>query len=140
MTGSLSPGPGAYTTKPVAFELEKPRFYMGEKAKGLKPTTNVPGSGEYNPMHTATKKQASSFSMKIKLGSSLASSTGFVPGPGKYGVSMTNKKDAPKYGFGSSTRDNTSAKRLNVPGPGSYKLKSTIGDVPDYALPNRSDD
>ena len=25
-------------------------------------------------------------------------------------------------------------KKLNVPGPGSYKLKSSIGDVPDYAL------
>jgi hypothetical protein len=28
---------------------------------------------------------------------------------------------------------------MNVPGPGSYKLKSSIGDVPDYAIPNRSD-
>ena len=56
MTGSLSPGPGAYSTKPVAFEHEKPRFFMGEKLKDLKPNTNVPGSGEYNPVHTATKK------------------------------------------------------------------------------------
>ena len=48
--GSLSPGPGAYVTKPKAFEIEKPRFYMGEKIKDLKPNTTVPGSGHYDPI------------------------------------------------------------------------------------------
>jgi hypothetical protein len=113
---------------------------MGEKVRDLKPTTLVPGSGEYDPKHQTIKKQLPSYSMKQKLGSSLASSTGFVPGPGNYIATMTNKKDAPKYGFGSSKRDNNSTRRLNVPGPGSYKLKSTIGDVPDYAMPNRKDE
>ena len=41
----LSPGPGAYTHKPIAFETEKPRFFMGEKIKALKPNTTVPGAG-----------------------------------------------------------------------------------------------
>ena len=45
----FSPGPGAYSTKPLAFETEKPRFFMGEKIKDLKPNTTVPGAGSYDP-------------------------------------------------------------------------------------------
>lgn len=75
--------------------------------------------------------------MKIKLGSSLASTTGFVPGPGNYQSTLTDKKNAPKYGFGSSTRETGQKTKLSVPGPGAYKLKSSIGDVPDHAMPNR---
>lgn len=71
------------------------------------------------------------------MGSSLASSTGFVPGPGTYASTLGNKKAAPQYGFGSSTRETGKGKQLNVPGPGAYKLKSSIGDVPDHAMPNR---
>ena len=71
--------------------------------------------------------------MKQKLGSSMTSNTAYVPGPGHYGSNLKNKRDSPKYGFGSSNRD--ALKRLNVPGPGSYKLKSSIGDVPEYAMP-----
>ena len=41
----MSPGPGAYSHKPLAFEVEKPRFFMGEKIKDLKPNTTVPGAG-----------------------------------------------------------------------------------------------
>ena len=77
--------------------------------------------------------------MKIKLGSSLASNTAYVPGPGNYENNLKTKKDSPKYGFGSSTRDGQQTKKMNVPEPGAYRLKSHIGDVPDYALPNRSD-
>tara|TARA_B100000780_G_scaffold181157_1_gene127083 strand:- start:373 stop:639 length:267 start_codon:yes stop_codon:yes gene_type:complete len=43
MSKSLSPGPGAYATKSKAFDIEKPKFFMGEKIKDLKVTTNVPG-------------------------------------------------------------------------------------------------
>jgi len=28
---SLSPGPGAYKTRVIAFDIEKPRFHVGEK-------------------------------------------------------------------------------------------------------------
>ena len=80
-----------------------------------------------------------SFSMKAKLGSSLTSPTRFVPGPGNYETTLKTKRDAPRYGFGSSTRDGLKTK-LNVPGPGSYRLKSTIGDVPDYANTARTDE
>ena len=49
MSKSLSPGPGAYTTKSVAFNIEKPRFFMGEKIKDLKNHTQVPGPQQYDP-------------------------------------------------------------------------------------------
>ena len=75
--------------------------------------------------------------MKIKLGSSLASTTGFVPGPGNYQIGLNDKKNSPKYGFGSSTRETGQKTKLSVPGPGAYKLKSSIGDVPEHAMPNR---
>jgi len=132
-----TPGPGTYKNKSVCFETEKPRFHVGERWKDPKPVVNVPGAGSYDPLDAFSKKNLPSYSMKIKLGSSLASSTGFVPGPGNYQNSMTDKKQAPKYGFGSSTRETGNKVKLNVPGPGSYKLKSSIGDVPEHAMPNR---
>jgi hypothetical protein len=78
--------------------------------------------------------------MKIKLGSSLKSNTQYVPGPGNYDSSLKNKRDSPKFGFGSSTRDGGVNKKLSVPGPGAYRLKSSIGDVPEYAIGGRKDE
>merc|ERR1712166_1662564 len=117
---SISPGPGNYQIKPVAFDAEKPKFFMGEKLKPARETTVVPGAGTYDPAHENTKKQTPQFSMKAKLGSSLE-----------------NKDKAPAYGFGSSTRKDM--KKLDVPGAGSYRIPTTIGDVASYAMPNRSD-
>lgn len=138
--GSLSPGPGAYATRPKAFDVERPRFHMGEKAKDLRPATNVPGTGHYEPSARITKKSPPAFSMKVKLASSLTSVTGFVPGPGNYQVRMANKRSAPQYGFGSSTRETGKGRKLLVPGPGAYMLRSTIGDLPAHAMPNRGDE
>ena len=135
---SLSPGPGAYTTKSMSFDIEKPRFFMGEKIKPLKGTTNVPGPQQYDPKHGTVKRQLPSFSMKAKLGSSFTTGT-IGPGPSGYQVEYKGKKQAPSYGFGSSTRDTGNKMKMQVPGPGAYRLKSSIGDVPDYAIPGRTD-
>ena len=43
-------------TRSVAFDFEKPRFFMGEKIEKLKETTKVPGPGIYDPKPEATKK------------------------------------------------------------------------------------
>lgn len=53
---------------------------------------------------------------------------------------MNNKSQAPIYGFGSSERENILKKANPTPGPGAYKINSTISDLPAYALPNRPDD
>ena len=59
-----------------------------------------------------------------------------MPGPGNYNNMTDTKKSSPNYGFGSSTRKEM--KKLDVPGPGAYRLNSTVGDVPAYSIPGRS--
>ena len=81
---SVSPGPGTYVHKSMCFDIEKPKFYVGTKLNDPKPSVVVPGAGQYQPNDTFCKKNLPSYSMKIKLGSSLASKNGFVPGPGNY--------------------------------------------------------
>jgi hypothetical protein len=53
---SISPGPGAYVHKSMAFEIDKPKFFMGTKLNPLKANTTVPGAGAYDPKPEATKK------------------------------------------------------------------------------------
>jgi len=130
-----SPGPGGYNLESMAFST-KPRFFVGEKLKTAKDVTNTPGVGSYNPSPEKTKKTLPSYSMKAKLGSSLVDEKNTVPGAGTYELNMNTKKAAPKFGFGSSTR-NPLKPNTTVPGPGAYRVPSTIGDVPAYAMPNR---
>lgn len=92
---TVSPGPGSYVHKSVCFDVEKPKFHVGEKLQELKPSVKTPGAGAYDPNHHFSKKNLPAYSMKMKLGSSLASSNGFVPGPGNYQVGMGTKKAAP---------------------------------------------
>jgi hypothetical protein len=132
---SISPGPGAYSTKSEAFNTEKPRFYVGQKLSPLRPNTNVPGVGSYDPKPEKTVKNLPSYSMKLKLGSCLDDNRSPVPGPGNYEIHLKNLKDAPHFGFGSSKREGVVKKGIMVPGPGSYAIKSTIGDVPKYSMP-----
>ena len=91
---SLSPGPGAYTTKSVAFDIEKPRFFMGEKIKDMKNHTQVPGPQQYDPNVKASKKTGPSYLMGKKLPSRLGRAT-LGPGPGNYQFTLNNKKKAP---------------------------------------------
>lgn len=104
----------------------------------MRETTVVPGAGTYNGNYGATKTQNPSFSMKQKLGSSMGGKT-LAPGPGNYPINMGTKKTAPSFGFGSSTRETGMKTKMNVPGPGAYKLRSSVGDVPSYAMPNRDE-
>lgn len=134
-----SPGPGNYEIEPIAFEHKKPRFHVGQKIADRKPTTAVPGAGSYDPSPEKTKKQLPSYSMKLKLESCLTNkNANAVPGAGSYEAHLKNKQDAPKYGFGSGTRE-TGLRKLNVPGPGAYSVKTSIGVVPSYSMPGGSD-
>lgn len=131
---TIAPGPGNYEIKPKAFNHANPRFFMGQKLAPPKATTDVPGAGAYDPTPEKTKKNLPAYSMKMKLDSSLKS-TSISPGPGNYNFEAKNKESAPKYGFGTSTRKEP--KGLNVPGPGSYKINSKISELPQYAMPNQ---
>ena len=71
-------------SKSFAFEFDKPRFFMGEKILPLKNVVNVPGPGVYNPKTETIKKTMPSFSMKIKLESTLVNKNIKSPGPVNY--------------------------------------------------------
>lgn len=53
-----------------------------------------------------------------------------VPGPGQYDSHMNNKKDAPKFGFGSSTR--AAIKNSDSPGPGHYKINVKVAETAQF--------
>ena len=106
----------------------------------MKPTTAVPGAGAYDPTPEKIMGSLPAYSMKIKLGGGLGKDNK-VPGPGTYESNLNDKRSAAKFGFGTSTRENVSPKKQNAsPGPGAYKINSTMGDVPAYAMPNRPDE
>jgi len=78
---------------------------VGQKIAPAKDVTNTPGVGSYDPSPEKTKKTLPSYSMKQKLGSSLVDTSNKNPGAGAYESSLNDKKAAPKFGFGSSTRN-----------------------------------
>ena len=50
-----------------------------------------------------------------------------VPGPGNYAISFVTKETAPRFGFGSSSRDQSNSKTQLMPGPGQYQAPQRIG-------------
>lgn len=73
--------------------------------------------------------------MGSKLGSAIVDTKNKGPGPGSYESHLKDKKDAPKFGFGSSKRPELGKKKDNVPGPGDYRVPTKVGDVPNYSMP-----
>ena len=79
--------------------------------------------------------------MGIKLKTDLSSKLN-VPGPGSY----TDKKEklrqsAPSYGFGTSQRPVLGKnKDQQTPGPGNYRVNCRIANLPEYAMPGRTDE
>ena len=63
-----------------------------------------------------------------------------VPGPGNYNPKKRPTSAAPAYGFGTGNRGHSKSTKDLTPGPGAYRLPSRIQDVPQYLLPNRSQD
>lgn len=139
------PAPGVYDFKSVAFEsLEKPKFHMGQKLShddATKFIHSLPGPGTHEPSPQLTKKKAPTYSMGYKFNNTHVDASKWVPGPGAYVNNSTDKlrRTQPSFGFGSAKRPEVGYKRLNVPGPGSYKLPTKIADVPEFALANRKD-
>ena len=73
-------------------------------------------------------------SQKYGIGTSLRSNDVNklnVPGPGNYQPNLSDLKMAPKFGFGSDTRDGgggTTRHSALFPGPGQYKPKGYMGN------------
>jgi hypothetical protein len=101
---------------------------------------SLPGPGTHEPTASVIKTKSPIYSMGARL-MALKNTTAIVPGPGQYINSAEKlKHKSPSFGFGTSKRPELGATKLNVPGPGSYKLPSKVQDVPAYALPNRKDE
>ena len=62
-----------------------------------------------------------------------------LPGPGNYNVHSNNKPKDPAFGFGTSKRPAMNKTSIG-PGPGAYRLRNTVGNVAEYAMPNRKDE
>lgn len=60
-----------------------------------------------------------------------------VPGPGQYDV-PAKAVSGPKYGFGTSIREQK--QKNEVPGPGHYKVPVKVANVEKYALPNQNEE
>ena len=137
------PGSGTYEIKSACFETEKPRFHMGQKLTfddTAKYIHSVPGPGTHDDTYKSLKQKSPIYSMGARL-MSQKDTTAIVPGPGSYVNSAQKlKQSAPSFGFGTSKRPELGATKLNVPGPGSYKLPAKVQDVAPYALPNRKDE
>ncbi len=126
-----SPGPGAY----------QHRVRLGEAPKyAMRPKTavilrqNVPGPGQYNPSKV-TMRPPSAVMGKGSRGVDLAAAKG-IPGPGAY-MKSGEPKGSPAFSFGTARaihHDN------DVPGPGTYRLPSTVADLPRYAVSLRSNE
>lgn len=56
-----------------------------------------------------------------------------VPGPGTYDKNLADKSKAPQYGFGTGPQTDMKINTLS-PGPGTYRLPSTISNLPSYAM------
>ena len=132
-----APGPGNYSLESLDFSPGKSKFHMGQKISARKPTTEVPGAGSYSPDGSKVLHKLPAFSMGSKLGSAIINEKNKgAPGPGSYESHLKDKKDAPKFGFGTSKRPELKAKGAGEgPGPGSYKINSKVGDVPHYSMP-----
>ena len=91
-----------------------------------------PGPGTYNVQSVDNLRMANS--QKYGIGTSLRSNEKpklNVPGPGNYEPTKADLKAAPKFGFGSDTRDggsNTARHASLFPGPGAYKPKPLFGN------------
>ena len=126
---TASPGPGTYIAKGSFGEGAK--IALGPRIPDQTPCTNPPGPGTYNPNKEKVMNATASAGIGFGLRSSIDSpKTHIAPGPGAYD---TQKKTISGSKFGTSTRPDIAQKSV-VPGPGNYQIKSTIADLPGYAM------
>ena len=107
---------------------------MGGKLKNLEFAKQIykPGPGAHTPSH---RNDIATMVFGTGQRGSLENLGGKLSqGPGAYNdQSPRVLKTAPKFGFGTSSRQ--AQKRLDVPGPGNYQAKKFVGkDLPAYSM------
>ena len=109
--------------------LDGPKYHIGSKLHDLSDGKRLnPGPGQYNTNDFDNPNMK--ISSKYKFGSAKrlppVNASG-NPGPGNYASSLVDKRNAPKFGFGSQKRDQSPGMNSTFPGPGEYKLNGIIG-------------
>ncbi|CAG9314055.1 unnamed protein product [Blepharisma stoltei] len=121
-----NPGPGAYS---LSNQPDGPVYTIKGKYQSKK-SDFLPGPGQYNPQK---RDKSPSYSVSRANRSHASHSKNEVPGPGTYNSSNTDR--VPGWGFGSDRWKKRSF--LASPGPGYYDIRTTIGQLPSYALSKR---
>ena len=107
-----------------------------EETGALNPKKKVvPPVGAYEPNYRKQVASDPSYSMK---GRHTDLKRLNVPGPGTYNKPLVDKSKAPQYGFGTGAQTDMKINTLS-PGPGAYKIPSTISDLPSYAMPGNNE-
>ena len=109
-----------------------------EKTGALDPGKKkfFPGPGSYKLSYTQSEKSLPKYSLKGRL---VALKPQEMPGPGSYQSTLSDKKAAPKIGFGSSPQREPLKSTLG-PGPGGYSIPYMVASVPTYSLPNKKEE
>lgn len=125
-----TPGPGTYKVMPNRFQKEAPSYSMRPKVVESK-TIHTPGPGAYEQLHTL-----GTAGIKNTLHSKLHGPVlPDEPGPGAYDHHPNFGKPDDAYSF----RKNLPQKPhgYDVPGPGAYSPRETLGDAQANMLKGR---
>ena len=104
---------------------------MGKKlgASFITKSSDGPGPGNYEPNFRATCSNLPMYTLK---GRYPGKSPMQAPDPGAYNKTWVDKPSSRGFGFGTGAQRATMANTNKSPGPGNYKLPTTIAKKADY--------
>lgn len=126
-----NPGPGSYQPKDPALQVGTKVGFGTSVRSGLATSGSLhfPGPGAYDQRNTIG--QGLMFTAKGKQPTSYLTKSASAPGPGAYNPSTSIIfGEAPKCGFGTSSRDSEAARASRTqgnPGPGAYDMMYSQG-------------
>lgn len=144
-----TPGPGAYDVSRLlrGTDVKPPAFTIRARSAAGVDRSQSPGPGAYDQSSEIRLIRAPT----VRLGTAKRDrfyTTQDIPGPASYDTKSFESKRGPKWGFGTSERNETETSARIVPGPGTYKISSMfegqkrgpliISRRPDSALFNGS--
>jgi hypothetical protein len=115
--------------------------------RDMKILKKIPGPGTYNEERDKIHYKhlnSTIFGKDIRNSFFLKTASFTNPPPGVHQTSFIDKPCAPKFGFGSSSREKDYLglrrdKLSSSPGPGSYKIPVHVGKTPSFVAMKRQD-
>ncbi|KAL4429946.1 hypothetical protein ABPG74_000312 [Tetrahymena malaccensis] len=132
LTAGSQPGPGAYNPNASVSLRTLPKYTFSSKASIPGERVKTPGPGQYSHSSTVLNRPSMIFPKSTR---NELYYSGNTPGPGSYSRMLMNSVEGPKFGFGTSTRDDfnhTSYKQS--PGPGNYNLNSSFNSSKGFSM------